>query len=115
MSTENKDVSDAGQLADPRSIAGLVNYADGSVVSRTVVKNPAGNITLFSFAQGQGLSEHSAPYDAFVMILEGQAELTIGGRKMSAKTGECVLMPANIPHALLATSPFKMLLVMIRG
>jgi quercetin dioxygenase-like cupin family protein len=110
------DLPDRGEgFRNPQQIGKMVDYAEGSVVSRTLVKNQAGTITLFSFATGQALSEHSAPYDAFVEILDGEAELTIGGERVSAKTGDFVIMPANIPHAVFAPGPFKMLLVMIRG
>ncbi|MDP8222552.1 MAG: cupin domain-containing protein [Candidatus Lernaella stagnicola] len=93
----------------------LVAYADDAVVSRTLTKNEAGNLTLFAFDAGQGLSEHTAPYDAVVQILDGEASLTIGGETMQAVQGETVLMPAHVPHALHAATRFKMLLVMIRG
>lgn len=101
--------------ATPVIIGEMVKYSEGSVVSRTLIKNAAGNLTLFAFDQGQGLSEHTAPFDALVQILEGEAELTIGADTVRAVAGQSVLMPANVPHALLAIKPFKMLLVMIRG
>lgn len=93
----------------------LVDYAAGAVVSRTLAKNTAGTLTLFAFDEGQGLSEHSAPFDAWVQVLDGTVELLIGGQKVMASIGETVLMPANIPHGLTAIKPFKMLLTMIRG
>jgi quercetin dioxygenase-like cupin family protein len=93
----------------------LVDYASGSVVSRMVLKNPAGNVTLFSFDEGQGLSEHTAPYDALVQILDGKAEITIDGNVVPAEAGQSVLMPAGVPHSLHAAERFKMALVMIRG
>jgi quercetin dioxygenase-like cupin family protein len=96
------------------ALADLVAYQPGAVVSRTLVKKNAGTVTLFAFDVGQGLSEHTAPFDAIVEILDGEAELTIGGKKVVARAGQAVLMPANIPHALSATTPFKMLLVMVR-
>jgi len=96
-------------------IAMAVDYSPGSVVSKTLIKRDAGNITLFSFDRGQGLSEHSAPFDAFVLILDGTAEITIGGQKSAYDAGQFVIMPANIPHALQAVERFKMLLVMIKG
>jgi quercetin dioxygenase-like cupin family protein len=96
------------------AFADLVAYQSGAVVSRTLVKKGAGTVTLFAFDVGQGLSEHSAPFDAIVEILDGEAELTIGGKKVAARAGQAVLMPANVPHALSATTPFKMLLVMVR-
>ena len=92
-----------------------VAYADGSVVSKILLKKDIGNITLFSFGAGQGLSEHTAPFDAVVQILDGRAEITIGGEKHEVKEGEMLIMPANVPHALHAPVRFKMLLVMIRG
>jgi len=95
-------------------LAGLVEYAEGSVVSRTLVKAGKGNVTLFAFDAGQELSEHSAPFDALVQVVDGTAELTIGGEKVDVKAGETVLMPADVPHAVNARERFKMLLVMIR-
>jgi quercetin dioxygenase-like cupin family protein len=92
-----------------------VPYAIGSVVSKTLLKKDTGNITLFSFAKGQGLSEHTSPYDAVVHILDGCAEIAIGGEKQTVNTGEMLIMPANVPHALHAAEQFKMLLIMIRG
>ena len=93
----------------------LVEYGKGSVVSRTIVKNAAGTLTLFAFDEGEGLSEHTAPFDALVMVLDGEADLTIGTKAVKTIKGQSVLMPANVPHALKASKPFKMLLVMIRG
>jgi quercetin dioxygenase-like cupin family protein len=92
-----------------------IEYAAGAVVSKTLIKKEIGNITLFAFDQGQGLSEHTAPFDAVVHILDGKAEITIGGRPQTVSAGEMLIMPANISHALQATEKFKMLLVMIRG
>ncbi len=97
------------------NLADHVDYADGSVVSKTLLKKDTGNITLFSFAAGQGLSEHTAPFDAVVQILDGRAEITIGGKPHEVKSGEMLIMPAHVPHALHAVERFKMLLVMIRG
>ncbi|MBW1810297.1 MAG: cupin domain-containing protein [Deltaproteobacteria bacterium] len=93
----------------------FVDYADGSVVSKTLLKKDIGNVTLFAFDKGQGLSEHTAPFDAVVYILDGEAEVTIGGQAQNVSAGEMLIMPANIAHALLAKTPYKMLLVMIRG
>jgi quercetin dioxygenase-like cupin family protein len=109
--------STSGKLppAEPVRLAEIVQAAPGSVVSRTLIKNPSGTVTLFSFDRGQGLSEHTAPFDALVHILDGKAELTIGGKRISAETGDAVLMPADVPHSLHAADRFKMLLVMIRG
>lgn len=101
--------------ATPFQPAAFVDYADGSVVSKTLLKKSTGNLTLFAFDQGQGLSEHTAPFDAVVYILDGQARITIGGKPQNVAAGEMFIMPANIPHALHAEQRFKMLLVMIRG
>jgi quercetin dioxygenase-like cupin family protein len=95
-------------------ITDLVEYQPGAVVSRTLIKKPAGTVTLFSFDAGEGLSEHTAPFDALVIVLDGTAEVTIGGNAMTVCTGEMVIMPANIPHSLRAPERFKMALVMIR-
>ena len=93
----------------------LVGYQDGAVVSRIVVKQAAGNVTLFAFDAGQELSEHTAPYDALVQVLEGEAEVTIAGRPHRLRAGDLILMPANKPHAVRAPARFKMLLTMIRS
>ena len=102
-------------VSDPSSLAGLVNYQDGSVVSREVIKKKSGTVTVFAFDEGQGLSEHTAPFDAMVIILDGEAEIVIGGKEYNVAQGEAVVMPANIPHALNARKKFKMLLVMIKS
>lgn len=94
---------------------GLVAYADGAVVSRTLIDRKIGTITLFSFDEGQGLSEHTAPYDAFVQVIDGSAEVTIDGTVHTVARGEFIIMPANIPHSLKAAEKFKMMLVMIRA
>lgn len=93
----------------------LIDYSEGGVVSKQVLKNDAGSITLFSFDKGQGLSEHTAPFDAVVQVLEGEAEIRIGDTPLAVKAGETVVMPANVSHALQAIERFKMLLTMIRG
>ncbi len=92
-----------------------LTYVPGSVVSRTLARNKGGSLTLFAFDAGQELSEHTAPFDAFVQVLDGSVELTIGGQQVVASTGETVLMPAGIPHAVRARERFKMLLSMVRG
>jgi len=91
-----------------------VKYHEGSVVSKEIIKNEKGNVTLFSFDKGEGLSEHTSPYDAMVYILDGRAEIKISGRGHNLKEGEMIIMPKNKPHALYAEEPFKMMLVMIR-
>jgi len=100
--------------AHPVNLADLADYQEGSIVSRTLVQRNGGTLTLFAFDVGQSLSEHTAPFDAVVQIVEGEAELIIGGKKVLTKKGETVLMPADIPHAVNASSRFKMMLIMIR-
>lgn len=92
----------------------LINYSAHSIVSREILKTKTGTLTLFAFDAGQGLSEHSAPFDAVVQVLDGEAEIMIGGKTVITKAGETVLMPANVPHAVTAYQRFKMLLIMIR-
>lgn len=101
--------------AQALQLADLVAYQDGSVVSRTIVQKKTGTVTLFAFDEGEGLSEHTAPFDALVYIIDGEAEITIAGDRLPAKKGEMVVMPANQPHALKALRRFKMMLVMIRS
>lgn len=96
-------------------LAELVNYQEGSVVSRQITKADAGNVTLFAFDINQGLSEHTAPFDALVHILEGEAEVRISGTSYQLHAGDAIIMPANEPHALKAIQKFKMLLTMIRA
>ena len=96
-------------------LAEMVTYQDGAVVSRQITKADAGNVTLFAFDKDQGLSEHTAPFDALVYILEGEALATISGKPFDLKTGGAIIMPANEPHALKAVQRFKMLLTMIRA
>jgi quercetin dioxygenase-like cupin family protein len=93
----------------------LVAYQDGAVVSRALLAREAGTVTLFAFAAGQGLSEHTAPYDALVILLEGEADITVSGRPFHLGGGDTLLLPAHKPHALRAATAFKMLLVMIRS
>lgn len=94
--------------------ANEISYASGAIVSKTVIKKETGNISLFAFDLGEGLSEHTAPFDAMVQLLDGEAEISIGGEVVLVTSGETIIMPANIPHALKAISPFKMLLTMIK-
>lgn len=96
-------------------LAELIEYADDSVVSKTILDKPAGTITLFAFDKGQKLSEHTSPYDAVVQIVDGIALLTIGGRDVKISAGQIVIMPANVPHSVAADEKFKMLLTMIRS
>jgi len=92
----------------------MITYQEGAVVSRQITKTEAGNVTLFAFDKDQGLSEHTAPFDALVHILEGGAQVTISGKPFDLKAGDVIIMPANEPHALKAAQRFKMLLTMIR-
>lgn len=92
-----------------------IEYAAGSVVSQQLTYNPAGNLTLFAFDEGQQLSEHTAPFDAIVQILDGTAEIHVGGEIYEVGAGQMLIMPANVPHALYAKKAFKMLLIMIKG
>jgi quercetin dioxygenase-like cupin family protein len=93
----------------------LVSYQEGSVVSRTLVNRTTGTVTLFAFDEGQGLSEHTAPFDAVAHVLEGESEITVSGKPLRTTAGEAVLLPANQPHSLKALGKFKMLLTMIRS
>jgi quercetin dioxygenase-like cupin family protein len=96
-------------------LASLASYQEGSIVSRQITNADGGNVTLFAFDQGQELSEHTAPYDALVHVLEGQAEIRISGKPFLLDSGDAIIMPANDPHALKAVKPFKMLLTMIKA
>ncbi len=96
-------------------LSDLVEYQEGAVVSRTIMDEEKGTVTLFAFGEGQGLSEHTAPFDAIAHILEGGAEIIISGKTLNLQNGEMVIMPANEPHALKAKRKFKMILVMIRS
>jgi len=99
----------------PTLATALVEYQPGSVVSRTVLKRDSGSITLFAFDAGQGLAEHSTPHEAWIHLLDGEAEVTIGGRAHAVAAGECIALPAAVPHALRAVRRFKMMLVMLRS
>lgn len=101
--------------AEALTLLGLVNYQEGSIVSRVVLKREKGNVTIFAFDEGQGLSEHTAPFDALVQAVEGEAEITVAGKPIPVKAGEVVLLPAEKPHAVKATTRFKMVLTMIRS
>lgn len=110
---ENKTGTVEAVSAQPVKLVDLIDYQEGSVVSRTIVDNEAGTVTLFAFDEGQGLSEHTAPFDALVQNLDGEVEVIISGKAVQLKKGEMVIIPANKPHALKATKQFKMLLTMI--
>ena len=102
-------------IAEASNLEGLIDYQEGSVVSRTLIDKKAGTVTLFAFDENQGLSEHTAPFDALVYVLDGEVEVTISGKPIRLKKGEVTIMPANHPHALAAKTKFKMLLTMIKS
>ena len=102
-------------VAQVAKAAQLVNYQDGAIVSREIVKKPTGTVTVFAFEKGEGLSEHTAPFDALVQVLEGEIEITISGQPYRLQDGEMILMPAGQPHALKALKRFKMILTLIRS
>jgi quercetin dioxygenase-like cupin family protein len=102
-------------IAEVVRLIDLVNYQEGAVVSRTLVNRATATVTLFAFDEGQGLSEHTSPFDAVAHLLEGEAEIAVSGKPLRTTAGEAVLMPANQPHSLKALSRFKMLLTMIRS
>ena len=102
-------------LAKQLVLKDLIAYQEGAVVSRALIDKKVGTVTIFAFDEGQGLSEHAAPYDALVQVLDGGAEVRIEGKPFSLKEGEMIILPANRPHALRALSAFKMLLIMIRS
>jgi len=108
-------MGDTKKLGVAFPVEEAIKYADDSVVSQTLLNKGTGTITLFAFDEGQGLSEHTAPFEAVVHILDGQANITIGGESLNIDAGEMIIMPANVPHALQAEQKFKMLLTMIRG
>lgn len=99
----------------PIVLKNYIEYSPGSVVSKTLKQNPAGTITLFAFDEGQGLSEHSAPFDAVVQVIDGEGLFIIGGEEHNLKEGQLIIMPANVPHAVKAERRFKMLLTMLRA
>lgn len=101
--------------AEAQLLLGLVNYQEGSVVSRVILKREKGNVTIFAFDEGQGLSEHTSPFDALAQAIEGHTEVTVAGKTIGLKAGDVVLLPAEKPHAVKAATRFKMLLTMIRS
>ncbi|MEE9399770.1 MAG: cupin domain-containing protein [Dehalococcoidales bacterium] len=115
MGSSNEQTDISKLPVQSMKLADLVEYQKGSVVSRTIIEKKSGTLTLFAFDQGQGLSEHTAPFDALVYLLEGEGEVTISGQAVSLREGEMVIMPADKPHSLKATRRFKMILVMIRS
>jgi len=110
---DNKDTQNiVGQV---KSLAGMTAYQEGAVVSREIIKKDTGTVTVFAFDKGQGLSEHTAPFDALVNVLDGEAEIVISGNPNRLKAGDFIIMPANEPHSLKAVEKFKMMLTMIRS
>ena len=102
-------------MVEPIILKNHIEYSTGSVVSKTLKQNPAGTITLFAFDSGQGLSEHSAPFDAVVEVIDGEGHFIIGGEDHEVREGQMIIMPANVPHAVRAEKKFKMLLTMLRA
>lgn len=115
MSSQQERNKGEMPMAEVVRLIDLVKYQEGSVVSRTIAKRATGTVTLFAFDEGQGLSEHTAAFDALALLLEGEAEITVSGKPLRTTAGEAVLMAANQPHSLKAVSRFKMLLTMIRS
>ena len=102
-------------IAESQKLTELIEYHQDSVVSKTIIKKEAGTVTLFAFSEGEGLSEHTAPYDAMVYAVDGEAEITVSGRSNVLRQGEMIIFPANKPHAVKAWKRFKMLLIMIKS
>lgn len=101
-------------MVETHTINEMVQYQDGAIVSRTLVKKAAGTVTLFAFDKGESLSEHTSPYEALVLVLDGAGQITVGGEAHQVLAGQTITLPAGVPHALKAEHPFKMMLVMIR-
>ncbi len=114
MAKSNKGTSAGIPAERVLEMADLIEYQEGAVVSRTIIDQKTGTLTLFAFTSGQGLSEHTAPFDALVYLLDGEADIAIAGQSYRLRKGEMIIMPANKPHGLKAIDNFKMLLVMIR-
>ena len=115
MQENEKDSATRALGESPVNLAALAAIQPGCVVSREVLKKPAATVTVFAFDRGQGLSEHTAPFDAMVCVVDGEAEISISGKPQRVKKGEMVIMPANEPHAVRAVQKFKMMLIMIRS
>ena len=112
MSDQNQSVV---RSAEVKQLVDLLQYQDGSIVSRVLPKNNGGTVTLFAFDVGEGLSEHTAPFDALVVVTDGEADIEIAGESFKVRQGETIILPANRPHAVRAATKFKMLLIMIRA
>jgi quercetin dioxygenase-like cupin family protein len=115
MSSPQSESKREMPVAEAVCLKDLVNYQEGAVVSRTLINRATGTVTLFAFDEEEGLSEHTAPFDALAQLVEGEAEIVVSGKPILAKAGEMVLMPARQPHSLKALTRFKMLLTMIRS
>lgn len=102
-------------MTSSKNLNKIINYQEGSIVSKEIISKPTGTVTLFAFDKGQGLSEHTAPYDALVMIIDGVAQITVDGQNHEVKMGEMLIMPANSSHSLKAIQSFKMILTMIKS
>jgi quercetin dioxygenase-like cupin family protein len=111
--TSNK--SNSEPMGSPEKLSDLVQYQDGSIVSRTLLKRESGSVTVFALDGSQAISEHTVPHDALVLVLDGEAEVTVSGHAHRVKQGEMIVMPANQPHAVKAVTRFKMLLTMLRS
>ena len=111
----NEQTQTVVQSAEVKQLVDLLQYQEGSIVSRVMLKNKGGTVTLFAFDAGEGLSEHTAPFDALVVATDGEAEIEIAGDKFTVRRGETIILPANLPHAVKAVTQFKMLLIMIRA
>jgi len=111
MSAENQQAATAGA----RQLVELLQYQDGSIVSRVLLKNKGGTVTLFAFDEGEGLSEHTAPFEALVFVIDGESDIEIAGERFRVRSGETITLPANRPHAVKAVTKFKMLLTMLRA
>ena len=112
MNSADQDVI---KSAEVKQLSGLLQYHDGAIVSRVLLKNKCGTVTMFAFDVGEGLSEHTAPFDALVVVTDGEADVEIAGDGFKLRQGETIILPANQPHAVRATTKFKMLLIMIRA
>lgn len=112
MSNQDQNLA---KSAEVKQLVDMLQYQDGSIVSHVLLKNKGGTVTLFAFDVGEGLSEHTAPFDALVVVTDGEADIEIAGESFSVKQGETIILPANLPHAVRAATRFKMLLIMIRA
>jgi quercetin dioxygenase-like cupin family protein len=111
----NDQDQDVVRPAEVKQLVDLLQYQEGSIVSRVLLKNQGGTVTLFAFEVGEGLSEHTAPFDALVVVTDGEADIEVAGENFKVRRGETIILPANRPHAVRAATRFKMLLIMIRA